>query len=97
MKIVPLRPKYLFNGSVNQQATSAQEKYGAELTIPRIHSFRSVFSSIPKLGRKKMFAPLMTVWSVLCKLISVGVVLQYYIVCMHVTYPFLELQLLRNT
>lgn len=70
IKIVPRRPKYRFSGSVSQQATSAHEKYGAEFTTPRIHSFRSVFSAMPKSGRKKMFAPLITVSSSNCELMS---------------------------
>lgn len=35
MKMVPRRPYQRLKGTVNQQPTTAQHKYGAELTSPR--------------------------------------------------------------
>ncbi len=45
IKMVPLRPKALFNGSVSQQPMIAQHRYGAELHRPTNHESRMLVSS----------------------------------------------------
>lgn len=39
-KIVPRRPKMLFNGSVSQHPTSHEPMYGLPSTVPGLHANR---------------------------------------------------------
>jgi hypothetical protein len=48
MITVRRRPKYAFSGTVSAQMSTAQQRYGAELTRPRSHDSRLLWPWMPE-------------------------------------------------
>lgn len=53
-KMVPRRPSQLLSGAVSQQPRTAQQRYGAPLTRPRIHWLYPAFGALLEVSRPNL-------------------------------------------